>query len=117
VGSPHRANRVLILLSRHLWSSGTLPSITAEWFLFILTILILIHILTKLILSRYFKITHLLSDSKISTLEYSPFYHLAIIILVLSEVDWNIFDLGVWMCTYIGIGIVRKAVYTIKHER
>jgi len=102
---------------RHLWSSGTLPSITSEWAFFIFVMLIIIYLATKLLLSRYFRINQLHLDKDAATLEYSPFYHLAIIILVLSEVDWNIFDLGVWMFSYVGIGILRKAIYTIKYER
>ena len=75
------------------------------------------QILTRMMLSRHFKINTIRSDPNIAALEYSPFYHLSIIILVLSEIDWNIFDLSIWMLTYIGVGIVRSALYSIKHER
>jgi hypothetical protein len=75
------------------------------------------HLLIRTLLSKHFKIDTMRYDPNIATLEYSPFYHLAIIILVLSEIDWNIFDLSIWMLTYVGVAIIRSALYSIKYER
>lgn len=57
------------------------------------------------------------NDSQSSSLEYSPFYHLAIVILVLAEVEWNMFDLIVWSYGYVGVGIVRRGLLSVKMEK
>lgn len=51
------------------------------------------------------------------SLEFSYFYHLAIIILGLSELNWNMFDLEVWVLTYGCLGMVRKTIYIIGIQR
>ena len=70
-----------------------------------------------MMLQSWFEIDKLRHDPKAAALEYSPFYHLTIVILVLSEIDWNMFDLAVWALTYIGTGLLRNALFSIKLER
>jgi phosphatidylserine synthase len=85
--------------------------------LLILTILFLAHILVEKFLIKHFRVERLRSDPSLNSLEYSPFYHLAIVILILGEIDWNIFDLTLWTLIYIVTGIIRKALFNIKTER
>ncbi len=47
------------------------------------------------------------------SLEFSYFYHLSIIILGLGELNWNLFDLLVWIYSYVCVGMLRKALYTV----
>jgi hypothetical protein len=68
------------------------------------------------ILHHYFRIKtrpqHL-----VSTLEYSYFYHLSIVIILLGDVDWNLLDLTIWTVSYVGVGLIRKAIYVVKIEK
>ncbi len=52
-----------------------------------------------------------------NSLEYSYFYHLSIIILILTDVNWNIFDLVIWLFSYVCIGMLRKAVHIAKVQK
>lgn len=52
-----------------------------------------------------------------STLEYSYFYHLSMVVLILGEVRWNMFDLAVWVVSYVGVGLIRRAIFVIRIER
>ena len=53
----------------------------------------------------------------LTSLEYSYFYHLCILILVLSDVHWNMFDIGVWVTGYICVGMLRKTLHVLNVER
>jgi hypothetical protein len=37
--------------------------------------------------------------------------------LVLGEADWNMFDLVVWGYSYVGVGIVRRGLLSLKLEK
>jgi hypothetical protein len=51
-------------------------------------------------------------------LEYSFYYHLAIIILLLArEIHWNGFDLVLWVASYVGVGMLRKTLLIIAEHR
>ena len=113
----NRSNPVLPPLPSQLWSTGSLPPITYEWLLIMMALLVIIHILMKMLLSNYFKINTVRNDPHVATLEYSPFYHLSIIILVLSEMDWNVFDVSIWLMLYVGVSLVRSGLFSIKFER
>lgn len=115
VGSQDGNHPVSITLCRQLWSSGSLPSITYDSLLTIAVALLLVHRFVKMMLKGWFEIDRVRYDPKAAALEYSPFYHLAIVILVLSEIDWNMFDLTLWTLTYIGTGFLRNALFSIKH--
>lgn len=52
-----------------------------------------------------------------NSLEYSYFYHLSIIILILTDVNWNIFDILIWLFSYVCIGMLRKAVHIAKVQK
>ena len=46
-----------------------------------------------------------------NSLDYSYFYHLSIVVLILTEVNWNLFDIAIWLFSYVCIGMLRKAVH------
>lgn len=69
------------------------------------------------LLAGTFGIVQPRQDIDLSSLEYSPLYHLVIILLVLPDLDWNIFDLAVWSLTFVGIATIRKALHSIRLER
>ena len=51
-------------------------------------------------------------------MEYSFYYHLAIIILILAkEIHWNAFDLVLWVASYVGVGMLRKTIVIIVEQR
>jgi hypothetical protein len=79
--------------------------------------LVLIKLGSDRFLAKRFNIAIPRPDSQLSSLEYSPFYHLAIVILVLAEIDWNLFDLVIWAYAYVGVGIIRRALLSIKLEK
>jgi hypothetical protein len=65
-------------------------------------------------MTNVFKITTKRIQHKIDTLEFSYFYHLSIIILILSDVNWNAFDLCLWIFSYVCIGMIRKNIHVVK---
>lgn len=69
------------------------------------------------VLSVYFSIHRERPQHRINTLEYSYFYHLSLVILVLVEVEWNMFDLAVWTGSYVGVGFIRKAIHIVRIEK
>lgn len=97
-----------------LRTSLSLPLVTFDHAVLALLGLILLKMVTDRYLARSFHILATRSDPQLNSLEYSPFYHLAIVILVLAEVNWNMFDLAVWAYFYVGVGILRKAVLSVK---
>lgn len=68
-------------------------------------------------MTNVFGITAKRMQHKIDTLEFSYFYHLSIIILILSDVNWNGFDLCLWIFSYVCIGMVRKNIHVIQVEK
>ena len=52
-----------------------------------------------------------------NSLENSYFYHLSIIILVLNDANWNLFDLALWLFSYVCIGMLRRAIYTARVQK
>lgn len=56
-------------------------------------------------------------DEELRSLDHSYFYHLSIIILLLTDVNWNVFDLCIWVFSYIGMGMIRRAIYFINVEK
>ncbi len=79
--------------------------------------LILLKLAVDRLLSRKLQVAPSQKDNESSSLEYSPFYHLAIVILVLVDVDWNMFDLTIWTYCYVGVGIVRRGLLSLKIEK
>lgn len=79
--------------------------------------LIVLKLVVDRLILRKLQVTPSKKDSEASSLEYSPFYHLTIVILVLAEVDWNMFDLLVWTYAYVGIGIIRRGLLSLKIEK
>jgi hypothetical protein len=63
-----------------------LPSITLAGLSCLLVALVGLRLIIQKILSRYFQINETRPQHNINTLEYSYFYHLSIVILVLVEV-------------------------------
>lgn len=95
----------------------SLPPITLNGVLYLFAGLIGLRAIIQKALVAYFHITQPRPQHNINTLEYSYFYHLSIVVLVLAEVEWNMFDLAVWVGSYVGIGFIRKAIHIIKIER
>jgi hypothetical protein len=60
--------------------------ITYAWLIIILAAFTLFHKLAEFLLLKNFQIERIRSDPNLNALEYSPFYHLAVIILILYEV-------------------------------
>lgn len=94
-----------------------LPLITYESLAGITAVLLILRIVIHSILERWFCIRNIGKEHEVNSLEYSYFYHLSIIILLLSDVNWNLFDLSLWLISYICIGMVRKALHIVKVER
>lgn len=94
-----------------------LPLVTFDHAGIALLGLILLKVATDKYLARNFQLTKPRHDPQMNSLEYSPFYHLAIVVLVLAEVNWNMFDLVIWAYFYVGVGILRKAVLSVKLEK
>lgn len=117
MGTRPRLPLVLHLLSRTLVQTGELPLITYEWLIIILAVFILLYKLMEFLLLKNCQIERMRSDPNLNSLEYSPFYHLTVIILILSELDWNMFDLAIWTTTYLTGGLLRKAIFNVKAEK
>lgn len=79
--------------------------------------LITLRSVLQKVLAVYFRIRQARPQHHINTLEYSYFYHLSLLILVLAEVEWNMFDLTVWAGSYIGVGFIRRAIHVIRIEK
>jgi hypothetical protein len=101
------------------WSSNwklSMPPITVTGIATLTLGLLGLRAFLQAILHHYFKIKtrpqHL-----VSTLEYSYFYHLSMVIILLGDVDWNLLDLIFWIVSYVGVGFVRKAIYVVKIEK
>lgn len=94
-----------------------LPPITYGRIILLILALLLVRALVQKVLAVYFQIPEVRPHHNINTLEYSYFYHLSLIILVLVEVEWNMFDLAVWAGSYIGVGFMRKAIHIIRIEK
>ena len=93
---------------------NNLPSITASSILLLLLALLVLRSLIQKILAVYFQINDHPRHHKVQSLEYAYFYHLSLVVLVLVEVEWNMFDLAIWVGSYVGVGIIRKAIYIIR---
>ena len=68
-------------------------------------------------LAVYFQIHEVKPYHTSNTLEYSYFYHLSLIMIVLVEVEWNMFDLTIWVGSYVGVGLIRKAIHVVRIEK
>lgn len=77
-------------------------------------VLLIIRIALHKTMANVFGITVKRVQHKVDTLEYSYFYHLSIIILILSDVNWNSFDLCLWVFSYVCIGMVRKNIFIVQ---
>jgi hypothetical protein len=95
----------------------SLPRITLSGAVLLAVGLAVVRALLQRILAVYFQIAETRPQHKPSTLEYAYFYHLSIVVLILAEVDWNMMDLAVWVGSYVGVGLVRKAIYVVRIER
>jgi len=102
-------------IANHFHTS--LPPITLDSVIYLIVGLIGLRAIIQKILVVYFQITQPRPQHNINTLEYSYFYHLSIVVLVLAEVEWNMFDLAVWVGSYVGVGFIRKAIHIIRIER
>ena len=94
-----------------------LPAVTLSGTLYIATALLLLRFLIQRVLAAHFTIAELRPQHRGKSLEYSYFYHLPIVVLILSEVQWNMFDLAVWALSYVGVGMVRGAIHAVRVER
>lgn len=95
-----------------------LPKLTLSAFIAIVLALVALHLLIQYILSRQFLITAARPlAQKLDSLEYNYVYHLSLVILLLSDVNWNLFDLAIWIGSYVGVGFIRISVQTIKNEQ
>jgi len=68
-------------------------------------------------LLKQFGIQRIRNDPNLNVFENSPIYHLMVLILVLSEVEWNMFDLSIWALVYLGANILRKTIFNVKMEK
>ena len=117
MGPLARLLRVPSLTRSKLRGSLSLPLVTFDHAGLALLGLVFLKVATDKYLARNFQLLNPRHDSQMNSLEYSPFYHLAIVVLVLAEVNWNMFDLAVWAYFYVGVGILRKAVLCVKLEK
>ena len=76
--------------------------------------LLALRALLQRVLMFYFQIAETRPHHHPSSLEYAYFYHLSIVVLILAEVDWNIFDLAIWVGSYVGVGLLRRAIYVVR---
>jgi hypothetical protein len=95
----------------------TLPQVTLNGAIYLALGLLALRAIIQRVLSIYFQINVHRPQHNIATLEYSYFYHLSIVVLILAEVDWNMFDLTIWIASYVGVGLIRKAIYVVRIER
>lgn len=93
---------------------SAIPPITITGLIYIAIALVGLRAILQRILVIYFKISAARPQHHINSLEYSYFYHLSIVVLVLAEVNWNMFDLAVWVGSYVGVGLIRKAIHVIR---
>ena len=104
--------------ARRFPSLLALPNVTFEGVLVLLLALLAVKaLLGKLVHSQLGLLLPVQDLSGSPSIEYSPLYHLAIVILVLVDIDWNMFDLCVWVVTYIGVGYLRRILHFLKSER
>ena len=80
-------------------------------------ILLGLRIVIHHVLERWFCVRSIRKEHDNNSLEYSYFYHLSIVILLLSDVKWNLFDLNMWIISYICIGMIRRGIYVVNIER
>lgn len=95
----------------------SLPSITLTRLLLLTTALIALRSILQKILVVYFRINETRPHHNIDSLQYSYFYHLSLVMLVLVEVQWNMFDLAIWVGSYVGVGFIRKAIHIVRIEK
>lgn len=108
---------VILPLCSQLRSLLSLPLISFDWVTMALLGLMVVKLGVDRVLQQRLHISPSRSNSQSTDLEYSPFYHLAIVMLVLSEVEWNMFDVVIWGYGYVGVGIVRRGLLSIKLEK
>ena len=94
-----------------------LPLITDSSIFIIVLLLLIFRVFIYYVLEKYFSIRNLGPEHETHSLEYEYFYHLSIIILVLSDLSWNLFDLSIWIISYVCVGMVRKTIHIINVER
>lgn len=108
---------VLFFLPSPIRQYLSLPLVTYERVMITLLCLIVLKLLFDKILSSKFQIRATRDIQNVHNIEYAPFYHLAIVILVLHDIDWNMFDLAIWTFVYVGASIVRQAISKVRAER
>lgn len=94
-----------------------LPPINYQGILFLVAALLLLRWAIQRTLSLCFQVHEIQAHHKIDSLEYSYFYHLSLVVLVMVEVEWNMFDVAVWAGSYIGVGLIRKAIHVVRIEK
>ena len=94
-----------------------LPLVTSQWFVGLAVTLLLLRIAIHYMLEKWMGVRALRKQHNPSSLDFSYFYHLSIVMLGLSELRWNLFDLCLWVFSYVCVGMLRKAVHTINVER
>lgn len=98
-------------------SKVQLPLMTTEGMMGLAIALLALNILLRLFLEKVFCVAVGRKEHSPNSLEYSYFYHLCIIILVLPDLHWNMFDLACWLFSYACIGMLRKVVHILNVER
>ena len=76
-----------------------------------------LRVVIQKLMRRYFMMDVPQPTNSDMSLEFSYLYHLSIIILILSDVNWNLFDLVIWLFSYVCIGMLRKAVYVAETQK
>ena len=100
--------------SSRLSSLLNLPNVTFQAILVLtLSLLALKVFLYKLVYSRL-NVMLPVQEASGYLNEWPPMYHLAIVIIVLTDIDWNMFDLCVWAVFYIGVGDLRRILHFLK---
>lgn len=79
--------------------------------------LLVVRIAIHYLLEKWLGVRAERKEHSPGSLEFSYFYHLSIVMLSLSELRWNLFDLCLWVFSYVCVGMLRKAVHTINVER
>ena len=97
--------------------SASLPPITVPRLILLATAHLMLRWLLQKVLAIYFRIRPRAQSPSSHSLEHSYFYHLSIVLLVLVEVDWNMFDLTLWVGSYIGVGLIRSSLRAVKVEK
>ena len=96
---------------------NSLPAITYSGLFILAASLLILRFFIQKILTFYFSINEVKPHHTSNTLEYSYFYHLSVVMLVMVDVEWNMFDLTIWVCSYIGVGFIRKAIHIVRIEK